>query len=46
VAATITNFVLKVPYNKNTCFQNKSMLIAEDYFEQHMNIATNKSLIK
>jgi hypothetical protein len=29
-----------------TCFQNKSKLIAEDHFVEHMSITTNKSLIK
>ncbi len=31
---------------EKTCFQNKSKFITEDCFVQHMNITTNKSVIK
>ncbi len=42
-------FVSKARTNatqEKTFFQNKSNFITEDYFLQHMNIETNKSLIK
>ncbi len=36
----------KIEVLEDTCFQNESKFITEDYFVQHMNITTSKSLIK
>ncbi len=36
----------KIEVLEDTCFQNESKFITEHYFVQHMNITTNKSLIK
>ncbi len=46
VTNTPTYFDAEIIAIRKTCFQNKSKFIAEDYFVQHMNITTNKILIK
>ncbi len=41
-AGDIKQFAQGVQLQEQTCFQNKSKFITEDYFVQHMNIRINK----